>query len=107
MKKDKIIAELEKQVTEELEKIALMESDSDERAAALENLQKLNQVLNEYKAGKMNKPWEPYVKLILNGVEVVLPLVLFGGFVKAGFEFEKTGTFTSKTFMKLFSLLHF
>ena len=46
------------------------------------------------------------VKLIDLGVQaagIILPIMFYGSWMKKGFEFEKTGTFTSNTFKSLIS----
>lgn len=44
-----------------------------------------------------------YVKLGAEIAGIVLPLMFYAVWMKRGFEFEKTGTFTSPTFRTLFS----
>lgn len=95
MKKDKITMELEMQIQELLEQIPNLRGE--EKTKAIEDLQKLNMVLNERLEGRKIKPWETPVRVVLDGIAIIVPLVLTAGFVAAGFEFEKTGTFTSKT----------
>lgn len=95
MKKDKITMELEMQIQELLEQIPNLQGE--EKTKAIEDLQKLNMVLNERLEGRKIKSWETPVRVVLDGIAIIVPLVLTAGFVAAGFEFEKTGTFTSKT----------
>lgn len=95
MKKDKITMELEMQIQELLEQIPNLQGE--EKTRVIEDLQKLNMVLNERLEGRKIKPWEMPVRVVLDGIAIIVPLVLTAGFVAAGFEFEKTGTFTSKT----------
>ena len=95
MKKDKITMELEMQIQELLDQIPNLQGE--EKTKAIEDLQKLNMVLNERLEGRKIKPWETSVRVVLDGIAIIVPLVLTAGFVAAGFEFEKTGTFTSKT----------
>ena len=50
------------------------------------------------------------VKLIDLGVQaagIILPIMFYGSWMKKGFEFEKTGTFTSNTFKSLISKFKF
>ena len=50
------------------------------------------------------------VKLIDLGVQaagIILPIIFYGSWMKKGFEFEKTGTFTSNTFKSLISKFKF
>lgn len=95
MKKDNITMELEMQIQELLEQIPNLQGE--EKTKAIEDLMLLNMVLKERREGQAIKPWEAPVRMILDGIAIVVPLVLTAGFVAAGFEFEKTGTFTSKT----------
>jgi hypothetical protein len=43
-----------------------------------------------------------YFKIIIGGVEVIVPIIFYGVWMKRGFKFEETGTFTSTTFRGLF-----
>lgn len=42
-------------------------------------------------------------KVALEAGGIVLPLLFYGIWMKRGFKFEETGTYTSKTFMSLFN----
>ncbi len=44
-----------------------------------------------------------YFKLGLEMAGIILPLLFYAGWLKRGFQFEETGTYTSKTFMNLFN----
>lgn len=41
------------------------------------------------------------VKVVIGVVEIMVPLAFYGSWMKQGFEFEKTGSFTSTTFKNL------
>ena len=43
-----------------------------------------------------------YLRLALDAAGIVLPLLFYGAWMKKGFQFEETGTFTSQTFRGLF-----
>lgn len=51
--------------------------------------------------GKFNR-LDRYISYGLNAANLVLPLAFYGLWMKRGFQFEKTGTFTSTTFRGLF-----
>lgn len=96
MKKDDIITKrLEESIQERLDEISRLKGA--ERTEAIEQLQKLNQTLNERLEGLKIKPWETSARFVLDGFAVIVPMALTAIFIAAGFEFEKTGTFTSKT----------
>lgn len=44
-----------------------------------------------------------YFKLGIGVVEIVLPLIFYATWMKRGFKFEETGTYTSTTFRGLFN----
>lgn len=44
-----------------------------------------------------------YVKLGIAAAELVLPLMFYGVWMREGFKFEETGTYTSQTFKNLFN----
>ena len=43
------------------------------------------------------------VKIVLESAGIVLPIIFYGIWMKRGFKFEETGTFTSQTFRGLFN----
>lgn len=43
-----------------------------------------------------------YIGYAINAVSIAAPLVFYGSWMKKGFKFEETGTFTSTTFRGLF-----
>ena len=44
-----------------------------------------------------------YIKLGIAAAEIILPLIFYSKWMKRGFKFEETGTFTSTTFRGLFN----
>jgi hypothetical protein len=46
---------------------------------------------------------ERIIKVLMDGVTVLVPIIFYNVWMKKGFEFEETGTFTSNTFKNLFS----
>lgn len=46
---------------------------------------------------------ERYFKLGIATAEIVLPLIFYASWMKKGFKFEETGTYTSTTFRGLFN----
>lgn len=44
-----------------------------------------------------------YMKLGIAAAELTVPLIFYGVWMRKGFKFEETGTYTSKTFMNLFN----
>ena len=53
----------------------------------------------ELRAQKIDR----YIKIGISIAELVIPLMFYACWMRRGFEFEKTGTFTSTTFRGLFS----
>lgn len=44
-----------------------------------------------------------YIRLCIAAAEIILPLIFYSKWMKKGFKFEETGTFTSTTFRGLFN----
>ena len=44
-----------------------------------------------------------YIRLGIAAAEIILPLIFYSKWMKKGFKFEETGTFTSTTFRGLFN----
>ena len=44
-----------------------------------------------------------YIRLGIAAAEIILPLIFYSKWMKKGFKFEETGTFTSTTFRSLFN----
>ena len=44
-----------------------------------------------------------WFKVIIAGVELIVPIIFYGIWMRRGFKFEKDGTYTSTTFRNLFS----
>ena len=51
---------------------------------------------------KSERAIDRYIKLGVEIAGIILPLVFYGNWMRAGFEFESKGAFTSTTFMGLF-----
>lgn len=58
----------------------------------------------EFKADQLaEQKKDRYFRIGLGVAEIVLPLIFYASWMKRGFKFEETGTYTSKTFMNLFN----
>ncbi len=64
---------------------------------------KLEITKSENQEKKDNISKDRWVKIGLEAGGLVLPLLFYGKWMKAGFKFEETGTFVSQTFRGLFS----
>ena len=120
---------LAEEIVLELDGLKTLPIGSDEAATAVDNICKLNKMLQEDKKieydlddkvsrrdlekekmqiesdekSKSDKK-EFIIKSIGFGIQlvgIVLPAVLYGNWMKRGFEFEQTGTIASKTFLGL------
>lgn len=49
-----------------------------------------------------NQKWDRRIKYGLDAASIGLPLLFYGIWMKQGFRFEETGTYTSQTFRNLF-----
>ena len=43
------------------------------------------------------------VKIVIDGVAIIVPIVFYNVWMNKGFKFEETGTYTSNTFKNMFS----
>lgn len=57
--------------------------------------------MREYELKEQVK--ERYLKLGIAAAEIILPLIFYASWMRKGFKFEETGTFTSTTFRGLFN----
>ena len=85
----------------------------DERTQAIKDYQELVKIRTEERVRESearNKKIEKryqiidwIIKIGIVGLQVGIPAYTFGKYVKAGFEFEKEGTYTYKTFSNVLS----
>lgn len=104
---------LEEEIQEEIRNLSALTNGSDEKGAAIDDLTKLyklkveeTKILKEEEAGKrqlLEQKLDRYCKLGIEAAGVILPLIFYGTWMRRGFKFEETGTFTSTTFKGLFS----
>jgi hypothetical protein len=47
--------------------------------------------------------WDRYLKLGIEIIGIGLPLIFYASWMRRGFKFEETGTYTSTTFKGLFN----
>ena len=98
---------LERQIETEIQGLATMDPDSDEKAKAVENLTKLHKLkIDEAKVEleRQTKDDEKKHRFIKLGVDVGLVgvgLVFNHYWRKKGFKFEEEGTFTSNTLREI------
>lgn len=82
----------EKQARREMEARQIkLDSEAKERSENLE----------EFRLSEMVR--DRYFRTGIAVLEIVLPLMFYGVWMRRGFKFEKDGTYTSKTFMNLFN----
>lgn len=110
---------LNEEIEKEISKLEYLEDGTPEKATAIEQINKLyrlrideSKVENDFKLGnkkvasdeyvaleeKESRKWTDWIRIGLDGLSVVAPLVFYGVWMKRGFKFEETGTFTSDTF---------
>lgn len=124
MGEDIIINTLEERIMDQLDNVSSLTSGSEEETAAIDNLVKLYRLKleedkiradSEEKREQRNcdntfkrKQLEDdnrnrYFRLVLEAAGIVLPLMFYASWMRKGFKFEETGTFTSATFRNLFN----
>lgn len=104
---------LEEEIRSEIQRLSALTPGSKERTAAIDELSKLYRLKIEetesleeiqVKNDQMSEQAKDrYFKLGIAAAELVIPLVFYGVWMKKGFRFEETGTFTSTTFRGLFN----
>ncbi len=117
---DEIREMLDRQIDTEISNLTTMESGSEEKSKAIDDLAKLyklriEETRSEYDFEKscqeaqlkteqlMDQDKDRYFRIGLEAVGIVIPLIFYGRWMNKGFKFEETGTFTSTTFRGLFS----
>ena len=113
MDEKNVEALLEEEIRRSLTDLKSYVIGTDERAAAIDELEKLYKLRLEEKTidaerdeAKTRDAKENLDRKIRLGVDIgaiVLPLLFYGRWMAKGFKFEETGTFTSVTFRNLFN----
>jgi len=115
---------LEEEIKAEIRDLSTLELGSKEKSTAIEDLAKLyrlriEETRNEwdfsekYDARENDKQLKKdqleeqvkdrYFRLGVEAASIILPLVFYAAWMKRGFRFEETGTYTSTTFRGLFN----
>lgn len=111
---------LDEEIKTEIQELSKYETGSKEKSAAIEDLatlyrlkieenekedsmiiQKFECKLKEDQKSEQIK--DRYFRLGIAAAELVLPLVFYAFWMRRGFKFEETGTYTSTTFRGLFN----
>lgn len=115
---------LVEEIKSEIRDLSSLPSGSEEKSSAIEDLVKLYKLrieetknewdFNEkYDAHESDKQFKKaqleeqvkdrYFRLGVEAAGIILPLIFYGIWMRKGFKFEETGTFTSTTFRGLFN----
>jgi hypothetical protein len=115
---------LGKEIKSGIRNLSSLPSGSEEKSSAIEDLVKLYKLrieetknewdFNEkYNAHENDKQFKKaqleeqvkdrYFRLGVEAAGIILPLIFYGIWMRKGFKFEETGTFTSTTFRGLFN----
>ncbi|MCM1225673.1 MAG: hypothetical protein NC548_65645 [Lachnospiraceae bacterium] len=104
---------LEEEIRCEIEELSTFDAGSEEKSQAIENVTKLYKLkLNEDEAAAHKRDErvrvseqtkDRYVRIGIAAAELILPLAFYASWMKKGFKFEETNTFTSTTFKGLFN----
>lgn len=102
---------LTRQLTEEIAKLSTMEDGSEEKTATINGISQMyklkieeERMKSEFKAQDLEREENRLDRIIthvLDGAKLVLPLGVYLIYLRKGFKFEETGTFTSQTFRNL------
>lgn len=107
---------LNEEIAAEIQAISSLNSGSEEKSKAIEDLAKLYRLRIEetkseldaedeqYKRSQLDEQVKDrYFKLGIAAAELLIPLMFYGIWMRKGFKFEETGTYTSTTFRGLFN----
>ncbi|HQJ06958.1 MAG TPA: hypothetical protein PLI57_11345 [Spirochaetota bacterium] len=115
---------LEEEIKREIRDLSTLEPGSKEKSTAIEDLAKLyrlriEETKNEwdftekyesrdsdiqFKKDQLEEQVKDrYFRLGVEAAGIILPLIFYGIWMRKGFKFEETGTFTSTTFRSLFN----
>lgn len=110
---DDLSRKLDEEINRELVDMYLQDPDAEGYSAATERLAKLYKLrLEEREADSeieiksqqlKEAKTDRWFKVAIDSAGIVLPMVFYAVWMKRGFKFEETGTFTSGTFRQLFS----
>jgi len=117
---DEIKKMLEDEIKAEIQNLSTLKSGSDEKKAAIANLSALYQLRMEDVNAELNyldkcnkcadlgnqlaeRAKDRYFRLGIEAAGIVLPLIFYATWMRKGFKFEETGTYTSTTFKGLFN----
>lgn len=93
------------EIKRNLEYLEKLDSTSPKYTTAVDNTVKLYDLVTECDKKKDDRKDQKFHRMIEYGLEassIVLPLIFYGRWMKRGFKFEETGSFTSTTFRGLF-----
>jgi len=97
---------LENEIKTEIQNLSTMEPGSKEKSTAIDDLTKLYRLRIEETRSERDfneKVKDRYFRLGVEAAGIILPLIFYGIWMRKGFKFEETGTFTSTTFRGLFN----
>ena len=99
MKKNEEIRKLlEEQIKTDILKLSTLEAGSKDKMTAIDDLTKLYRLRIEEESRK-----DRFLRIGVDVAGIILPLIFYGIWLRRGFKFEETGTFTSTTFRSLFN----
>lgn len=105
IKNETIQESLKVEMRRELEYISNLEPGTDLHTDAVENLTKLYKIMdreNQSTSDVKDKNIDRGIKIGLGLTELMVPLAFYSIWMRRGFEFEKEGAYSSRTFMELF-----
>jgi len=102
---------LKETIKTEIKNLSTLEAGSKEKSSAIEDLAKLYRLRIEEKRNELEERdiqmkkeqqiKDRYFKLGVEAASIILPLIFYATWLRRGFKFEETGTFTSSTFRGL------
>ena len=108
---EELITMLDEEIKAEMEGLNSLEYGSEEHTEAVENLTKLYKLkIEDSKTSKEEQSRQiqmseqridRYVRIGIAAAELLVPIVFYNIWMKRGFKFEESGSFTSTTFRGL------
>lgn len=126
---EELVVMVDNELRAQIEKLSFLEPGSKEQTEAIENIVKLYRVRiedskaaieynkgiddNEFRQEQMEKEErsrkeqlaeqriDRFVRIGIAAAELMVPIIFYSAWMKKGFKFEETGSFTSMTFKNL------
>lgn len=107
---------LDQEVETLIEKLKDCEQKPQERGELIQDIKELHKLRvdeirlfkeTENTESESKNQWiDRYIRVGVAAAELIIPLIFYGCWMRRGFKFEETGTYTSSTFRNLYNHFH-